>query len=96
MYAKKAGMDLKGQNVLAEGRIRAERKAGKLLKGMDKVKAGRPKRADTMSALKSLGVSQKESTRDLLEWCGTMPRQVERSSRLLALQDPFEPCSSHY
>ena len=29
MYAKKAGMDLKGQNILAEGRIRAERKAGK-------------------------------------------------------------------
>ena len=29
---KKAGMDLKGQNILAERRIRAERKAGKLLK----------------------------------------------------------------
>ncbi len=45
MYAKKAGMDLKGQNFLAEGRIRAERKAGEWLK--DNVKRATWKRIVT-------------------------------------------------
>jgi len=66
MYAKKAGMDLKGQNILAEGRIRAERKAGKLLKDMDKAKGGRPKTGDTVSpvsSLSNLGVTKKQSSR---------------------------------
>ena len=52
MYAKKAGIDLKGQNILAEGRIRAERKAGKLLKEMDKPLGGRPKTPSSVEGVK--------------------------------------------
>ena len=68
MYAKKAGMDLKGQNVLAEGRIRAERKAGKLLKEMDKPLGGRPKTTSSVEGVKrptlaDMGVTKKESYR---------------------------------
>ncbi len=64
MYAKKAGMDLKGQNVLAEGRIRAERKAGGLLKAMEKAKGAATKRGSTMEPrLADLGVTKKESHR---------------------------------
>lgn len=66
MYAKKAGMNLRGQNVLAEGRIRAELKAGKLLKDMDKAKE---KRTDLVprgnqvgkSTLAGMGVTKKET-----------------------------------
>ena len=64
MYAKKAGMDPKGQNILAEGRIRAERKAGKLLKGMEKAKGAATKRGDIASPrLADIGVTKKQSSR---------------------------------
>ena len=57
-------MDLKGQNILAEGRIRAERKAGKLLKQMDKAKGAATKRGDIASPrLADIGVTKKQSSR---------------------------------
>ena len=39
----KAGIDLEGQNILAEARIRGERKLGKMLKEMDKAKGAATK-----------------------------------------------------
>ncbi len=67
MYAKKAGLDLKGQNILAEGRIRAERKAGKLLKGMERQKPGQYQQKShgvTLTPkLAEIGVTKKQSSR---------------------------------
>ena len=42
-YAAQAGVSLQGQNMLAEIKLRAERKAGELLASMEKHKGGRPK-----------------------------------------------------
>ena len=46
-----AGMDLKGQNILAEGQIRAERKAGGILQEVNKSAGGRPKTTSTEEGL---------------------------------------------
>ena len=72
-YAKQAGASLEGQNMLAEIKIRAERKAGQLLGEMEKHKGGRPKKTpDMMSGvyppkLEDIGITEKQSERWQLE-----------------------------
>ncbi len=66
-YTRKIGMDLEGQNLFAEAKLRAERRAGELLKGMEKAKG---KRTDLVpkgnqvgkKTLNDLGVTKKESS----------------------------------
>ena len=67
VYAKQAGISLKGQNMLAEIKIRAERKAGQILSTMPGKgsRGGDRKSTDTMSVetLGDLGISEKQSSR---------------------------------
>jgi len=66
-YAKQAN-DPKMENWAAEIRVRAERRAGKLLKEMEKDKGGRPGKTPTnlegvsATSLKDLGVTYKQSS----------------------------------
>jgi len=53
---------LEGQNLFAEAKLRGERRAGELLKGMDSIKKGKPRKCDSVSHLADLGVSKKESS----------------------------------
>lgn len=68
-YAAQAGMSLEGQNMLAEIKLRAERKAGQLLQDMDRQKPGGDRRSKfhngTMNGpkLEDLGISNKQSHR---------------------------------
>jgi len=68
-YVKAAGYSLENQNQAAETRLRAERKAGELLKKMEKNKGGWKSCGDTMSPqdntprLKDLGIHKKQSQR---------------------------------
>lgn len=57
-YAAQAGAGLEAQNKCAEIKLRAERKAGEVLKGMDLDKGGRPKKNQSHDAtgLEDLGV----------------------------------------
>jgi 16S rRNA G966 N2-methylase RsmD len=66
-YAKQAGESLKGQNMLAEIKIRAERRAGQMLKDMENVKPGRPKKGNTMLPLSEIGITKIQSSRWQLE-----------------------------
>ena len=59
-YIRQSGESLEMQNRCAEIRIRAERRAGELLTGIEK---GRPRKGDTMSPLSKLGVTKKQSSR---------------------------------
>jgi len=65
LYAKQAGETLEDQNRLAEIKIRAERRAGELLKRMPKQHGARPSDADghDVRPLSDIGVSQKQSLR---------------------------------
>jgi len=60
-YAKQIGEGLEMQNSLAEIKLRAERRAGEILKESEM--RGRPKKGDTMSPLKEYGIQKKESSR---------------------------------
>lgn len=66
-YVKNIGLDLEGQNVFAEAKLRAERGAGKLLLKMEQIKRGRPPKCDNSSHLPDLGISRKQSSRWQLE-----------------------------
>jgi N6-adenosine-specific RNA methylase IME4 len=73
VYAKQAKLGLDAQNHAAEIKIRAERRAGELLKEMDKHPAGRPPKEGKISdivspiptppTLSELGISNKQSSR---------------------------------
>lgn len=70
MYAKQVGMSLEGQNSLAEIRLRAERRAGQMLKEMDRHKnvdnlPNIPKSHDVISVptLKDMDITPKQSSR---------------------------------
>ena len=71
-YAKQAGLSLEGQNMLAEIKLRCERKAGALLGEMEKAKPG-PKPRDRshdvseLPTLEELGISDMQSSRWQLE-----------------------------
>lgn len=68
-YAKQAGYGLEMINDAAEIKLRAERKAGELLKGMEKHPAGRPPENRSQAAtdlpprLVELGITKDESSR---------------------------------
>ena len=66
-YAQQSGMSLEGQNMFAELRLRAERKAGGMLKEMDKQHGSRGigKKVDGhhVSPLSDIGITQKQSSR---------------------------------
>lgn len=74
-YAKQAGETLEVQNSVAEIKIRAERKAGEILKEMDRAKQGRPHNKPTMTVgyssvdqpakikLADVGISHNQSSR---------------------------------
>jgi ParB family chromosome partitioning protein len=70
IYAKAASQSLDLQNRAAEIKLRAERRAGELLKQMEKSKGGRPaektqETSDTMSPvlLEDIGITKKQSSR---------------------------------
>lgn len=66
IYIKAASDSLEAANSAAEIKLRAERRAGELLAGMEKCVGGRPtKTPDTMSgvSMESFGVSYKQSSR---------------------------------
>ena len=69
LYAKQAGESLEMQNEIAEIKLRAERRAGEILKEMDKNKGGRPKTGDTVSPVPStptyaeVGIEKKQAER---------------------------------
>lgn len=73
-YARQAGESLENQNMIAEIKLRAERRAGELIREMPKATGGQPYQAqkstpDTMSVvepvptLADLGISHKDSSR---------------------------------
>lgn len=68
-YSKQAGLSLDIQNDAAEIRLRAERRAGALLRDMDRQRQGRPEKrlqAETFSApptLEELGIEKTQSHR---------------------------------
>ena len=66
-YAKQAGISLQGQNMLAEIKIRAERKAGEILAAMPgKGKQGGDRKSTTtmgVDTLKELGITDNQSSR---------------------------------
>lgn len=66
MYCKAAGVGLEMQNMAAEIKLRAERKAGEMLAAMEKRKGGTPKKLvshDETPALDDIGVSRTQSHR---------------------------------
>ncbi len=67
IYAKQAGMSLEGQNSLAEIRLRAERKAGAMLKDMEKQQGargfGKKVELHDVTPLSELGVTKMQSSR---------------------------------
>lgn len=68
LYVKQAGEGIDAQNAVAEIKIRAERRAGQLLKGMEKAKGGQPssekKRShDERTTLSDLGIDHNQSSR---------------------------------
>lgn len=64
LYTKQQGESLEMQNQCAEIKIRAERKAGELLKKIIKHSGGRPKKnSDTVSPLSDIGITKKQSSR---------------------------------
>lgn len=84
-YLKQVGEGLENQNMIAEIKLRAERKAGKLLKDMTKAKGGQPYQektstGDTMSpvepppTLADIGISKKQSSR--LQAVATLPEEI--------------------
>ena len=68
-YVKAAGYSLENQNKAAETKLRAERKAGELLKQMEKNKGGQPSKKNyghhvhSSPSLKDLGIHHKQSQR---------------------------------
>jgi len=70
IYAKAASQSLDLQNRAAEIKLRAERRAGELLRQMEKSKGGRPaekaqETSDTTSpvSLEDIGITKKQSSR---------------------------------
>lgn len=59
VYVKAAGEGLEAQNKAAEIRLRAERRAGEMLRDMDKAKNGK----STATSLVALGISHNQSSR---------------------------------
>lgn len=62
-YVAQANGSKEMQNQCAEIKLRAERRAGEMLKDTIPHKGGRPKNTDTMSALSEAGVTEKQSSR---------------------------------
>jgi len=65
-YTRKIGMDLQGQNLFAEAKLRGERRAGELLKAMEKAKPGPKKIGNGVlpnPKLEDLGISKMQSSR---------------------------------
>lgn len=69
-YAKQAGESLENQNMIAEIKLRAERRAGELLKDMDRQEVGRPEKNSNTAlpffdppTLDELGISKMQSSR---------------------------------
>lgn len=73
VYAKQALASLSAQNMLAEIKIRAERKAGKILKDIEKNKGGQPSQknqshdATSSPTLKDMGITKDQSSRWQME-----------------------------
>lgn len=71
LYARQQKMGLEMQNDIAEIKLRAERKAGKLLRDMEKAKAGRPPKNTSHDAsnfqdaltLNKIGITYSQSSR---------------------------------
>jgi N6-adenosine-specific RNA methylase IME4 len=65
LYCKKAGETREVQNDVAEVKLRAERRAGELLQGMDKSKGAAQKRTrcHDVTTLAELGIGKKQSSR---------------------------------
>jgi hypothetical protein len=65
VYIKAAGEGLDSQNLAAEIKLRAERKAGELLAGMEKNQGGRPakNRSHDATSLEELGINKTQSSR---------------------------------
>lgn len=68
-YAKQAGESLENQNMIAEIKLRAERRAGELIKELPKNEGGRPEKTPAIVSVVSsptlaeLGISHKQSSR---------------------------------
>ena len=69
LYAKQAGEGLENQNMMAEIKLRAERRCGELLGDMDRAEVGRPEKTyhrDTIVSpptLSDMGISKMQSSR---------------------------------
>lgn len=66
VYAKKAGLNLEAQNYCAEGKIRAERKAGELLRENPNIHSGQPRKEslhDERILLNDMAISEIQSHR---------------------------------
>ena len=67
-YAAQAGISLHGQNMLAEIKLRAERKAGEILETMERQKRGGDRKSKSHSAtlipqLENMGISKTQASR---------------------------------